>query len=175
MSLRELIYFSIASALGLFTFIFFYYSKNPRLKQRLWTAVHILGGAVFMAFMLGRDMGGIGTFFTVFGTLGFVYLSLSNSRFCNECSALIFGPERPEWRGNCPSCGVRLPWSEFFPGPESPTSDARVDPGATKASLPAATPPGTGTEKVPVADGSGSEAGIPSNSDAGPPDREYSP
>lgn len=115
MSVREVVYFSLASALGLFTFVFYIFNKDARTKQRVWTVVHVLGGALFIAFMLGRDLSMIGTFFTVFGTLGFIYLSLGASRFCNRCSSLIFGPERPEWRGKCPSCGAALPWREDSP------------------------------------------------------------
>lgn len=139
MSLREVIYFSAASALGLFTFIFFFMSGNARLKQRLWIVVHILGGGLFIAFMLGRELTPLGTFFTVFFALGFVYLSLSNSRFCGECASLIFGPERPEWRGNCPSCGVPLPWSYYRPPSGSPTASAG-GPGAESSPGPPADP-----------------------------------
>lgn len=121
MSSRELLYFALASALGLFTFVFFILSHNPRLKARLWTVVHVLAGALFIAYMLGRDLSMPGTFFTVFGTLAFIYLSLGNSRFCARCSGLIFGPERPEWRGNCPACGEPLPWSERNEPEEAPS------------------------------------------------------
>jgi hypothetical protein len=124
MSVRELIYFSLASALGLFTFVFFIFSKSAHLKQRVWTLVHVLGGAIFIAFMLGREIRMLGTFLIVFGTLGFIYLSLGASRFCPSCSALVFGPERPEWRGKCPSCGERLPWSTRHP----PTDGAAPPP-----------------------------------------------
>lgn len=121
MSLREVLYFSAASALGLFTFVFFIFSGNARLKQRLWVVVHVLGGGLFIGFMLGRGLTALGTFFTVFFALGFVYLSLTNSRFCAECASLIFGPERPEWRGKCPSCGAPLPWS-YYAGKGDPAS-----------------------------------------------------
>lgn len=126
MSLREVIYFSAASALGLFTFVFFFMSRDARLKQRLWIVVHVLGGGLFIAFMLGRDLTALGTFLTVFFALGFVYLSLSNSRFCSRCAALIFGPERPEWRGKCPSCGAPLPWSYYAPPAGAKANGANV-------------------------------------------------
>lgn len=124
MSFRDLLYFGLASALGLFTFVFFILSHNARLKARLWTAVHVLAGAIFIAFMLGRDLSMPGTFFTVFGTLAFIYLSLGNSRFCARCSSLIFGPERPEWRGKCPACGEPLPWSVLNAETAPPPGDA---------------------------------------------------
>lgn len=135
MSVREVVYFSLASALGLFTFVFYIFNKDARTKQRVWTIVHVLGGAIFIAFMLGRDLPMIGTFFTVFGTLGFIYLSLGASRFCNHCSSLIFGPERPEWRGKCPSCGAPLPWREASaqeggPAQADPAPGAPAEPPA---------------------------------------------
>jgi len=108
MTIHGLIFFLLAGALGIFSFAYFTAQRDVTKKRPVWVMVHLAGAAIAIGYAWGFGWPWWARGLLVVAVLFSAQMSLFYSRFCPSCRDLIYGPELPEWEGQCPNCGGAL-------------------------------------------------------------------
>jgi hypothetical protein len=99
--------FSIA--LGIASFFFFQFNRDSRLKRRVWPALVVGYGILFVAFVLYETRGNtLVLFLTVPAVIVISFLNLRGTRFCDSCGRTLYRQPVFSQSQFCPYCGAPL-------------------------------------------------------------------
>jgi len=97
------------AALAIGSFLFFQFSRDAKLKRRVWPVLIIGSGVIFGSFVLYMTRGDTRILYIMIPAIILIsFLNLRRTRFCDSCGrSLHWQPvfSRPQF---CPHCGAQL-------------------------------------------------------------------
>ena len=103
------VFFVFWIALGLGSFLFFQFSRDAKLKRRIWPILIICIAIIFGCFVLYMTGGDARVLFIMIPAIILIsFLNLRTTRFCNSCGKTLHRQpvfSRPQF---CPYCGAQL-------------------------------------------------------------------
>jgi len=102
------IFFGVWVALGLSSAGFFLFSKNAKLKRKVWPPLVVVTSVMFIGFAWVMGMP-VNTFYLMLPAVALItLLNLRAARFCVSCGATIMSQNPFSKPAFCHKCGAKL-------------------------------------------------------------------
>lgn len=103
------IFFGTWVVLGLGSFAFFHFNKDPTLKRKVWPVMVISTGALFLGFIWLMGFRGEVMYMAAPAVILISLLNLRATKFCDSCGRTLYNQGLFSKAGFCPKCGNKLP------------------------------------------------------------------